>query len=184
MGVTWNFAASARTTSGLIGGNATALTCPRVVATRATAMAALSAILAAAGAAVIVDRTTFGTAAPIGLGASPWFADAYSAPDGSPTLPDLASVEQVVNAPSAWAAGATGANVDVAVLDSGVTPVLGLHAPNKLVYGPDLSFDSQNPDAAYLDGYGHGTVMASIIAGNDGTAGGFQGVAPQSRVVS
>src|SRR3954470_6390883 len=149
MGVTWNFAGSVGHGHELIGGDAGVMTRPRVVSVRTTSIAALSALLAAAGVAVVVDRTAFATVVPVGVGASPWFADAFTAPDGSPTLPDLASVEQVVNAPNAWAAGATGANVDVAVLDSGVTPVLGLHAPNKLVYGPDLSFDSQNPDAAY-----------------------------------
>jgi serine protease AprX len=50
--------------------------------------------------------------------------------------------------------------------------------------GPDLSFDSQDPNAAYVDNFGHGTAIASIIAGNDGTAGGFKGVAPNARIVS
>jgi serine protease AprX len=108
----------------------------------------------------------------------------HSAHAANPPLPDLASTEQVVAAPQAWAAGATGQGVDVAVLDTGVTPVAGLNANNKLIYGPDLSFDSQNFNTAYLDGYGHGTVVASIIAGNDGTPGGFQGVAPNARILS
>jgi serine protease AprX len=99
-------------------------------------------------------------------------------------LPDLASIEQVVGAPAAWAAGANGHGVDVALIDTGVTPVPGLDASNKVVYGPDLSFDSQNPNLSYLDGYGHGTAIAGIIAGNDGTAGGYQGVAPSARLVS
>ena len=106
-------------------------------------------------------------------------ADAAAAP-----LPDLAAVEQVVSAPPAWQNGATGTGVDVAVLDTGVTPVAGLNGTNKLIYGPDLSFDSQDPNAAYLDNFGHGTAIASIIAGNDGVPGGFQGVAPNARIVS
>jgi serine protease AprX len=101
----------------------------------------------------------------------------------STPLPDMASIAQVIGAPQAWAAGADGHGVDVAVLDTGVAPVPGLDA-GKVVYGPDLSFDSQTSSAAYLDGYGHGTVMASIIGGNDGVAGGFQGVAPAARIVS
>jgi serine protease AprX len=96
-------------------------------------------------------------------------------------LPDMPSVARVVGAPQA---GATGRGIDVAVLDTGVTPVQGLGAPDKVVYGPDLSFDSQNPNLAYLDGYGHGTAIAGIIAGNDGTAGGYTGVAPDARIVS
>jgi serine protease AprX len=117
-------------------------------------------------------------AAVAGVAAVP-HASAASSP-----LPDLASVEQVVGAQTAWSWGANGQGVDVAVLDTGVTPVKGLDAPGKVVYGPDLSFDSQNPATAHLDGFGHGTAMASIIAGNDGTDGGFKGVAPNARVVS
>ena len=97
-------------------------------------------------------------------------------------LPDLASVEQVIRV---GATTGTGQGVDVALLDTGVTPVPGLDAPNKVLYGPDLSFDSQDPRLAHLDGYGHGTAMAGIIAGNDGLGSlGYQGVAPSSRIVS
>ena len=102
---------------------------------------------------------------------------------GAP-LPDMASVGQVVGAPAAWAAGATGQGVDVALLDTGVTPVPGLQGTNKLVYGPDLSFDSQDPNTANWDGYGHGTAMAGIIAGDDGVQGGYKGIAPGARIVS
>jgi len=147
------------------------------------ALAVLTTAVAASGVAVAVHRHLL-PPMPVGVGANPWFADPASSPDGEPTLPDLASVEQVVDTPTAWAAGATGSGVDVAVLDSGVTPVPGLDGANKLVYGPDLSFDSQNDATRYLDGYGHGTAIASIIAGNDGTPGGFKGVAPDARVIS
>jgi serine protease AprX len=102
----------------------------------------------------------------------------------SAPLPDMASVGRVVQAPAAWNLGATGHGVDVALIDTGVTPVPGLNGPNKLVYGPDLSFDSQDPNSAYWDGYGHGTALAGIIAGNDGTADGYKGIAPEARLVS
>src|SRR3954453_18815679 len=102
---------------------------------------------------------------------------------GTLPLPDLLSVEQSVGAPLAWSMGATGRGVDVALIDTGVTPVQGLTG-DKLVYGPDLSFDSQDSHIANVDGYGHGTAMAGIIAGNDGVAGGYRGVAPQARIVS
>src|SRR4051812_46681840 len=125
-----------------------------------------------------------GEVAPVQVGVSPWFADAWSAPDGTPTLPDLAAVERVVNAQDAHAAGARGQGVDVAVLDSGVSPVQGLLGDNKIVIGPDLSFDAQTPGVTNMDGFGHGTAMASIIAGNDETPGGFKGVAPKARIVS
>jgi serine protease AprX len=97
---------------------------------------------------------------------------------------DLADTEQVIGADDSWAQGDTGQGIDVAVVDSGVTAVPGLNGPNKVVYGPDLSFDSQNPATAYIDGFGHGTAMAGLIAGNDGTPNGFKGVAPNARIVS
>jgi serine protease AprX len=143
----------------------------------------MSAVVAASGVAVAVHHHLL-PAMPVGIGTDPWFATPTSAPNGEATLPDLASVEQVVNAQQAWQQGANGAGVDVAVLDSGVTPVQGLSQPGKVVYGPDLSFDSQDPTKAYLDGYGHGTAIASIIAGNDGVLGNFKGVAPKARIVS
>jgi serine protease AprX len=99
-------------------------------------------------------------------------------------LPDMASVAQIIGAQTAWAGGARGAGVDVAVLDTGVTPVTGLSGPGKLVYGPDLSFEKYDPERLNLDGFGHGTVMAGIIAGNDGTPDGYTGIAPDARIVS
>jgi serine protease AprX len=85
----------------------------------------------------------------------------------------------------AWQnAGYTGKGVDVALIDTGVTPVAGLDSKTKLINGPDLSLDSQSPSLTHLDSSGHGTFMAGIIAGNDGTAGGYRGVAPDARIVN
>ena len=63
-----------------------------------------------------------------------------------------------------WDAGYTGQGVDVALIDTGVTPVEGLDAPGKIVYGPDLSLESQAPNLTNLDTNGHGTFMAGLIA--------------------
>jgi serine protease AprX len=98
----------------------------------------------------------------------------------------------VLNVDSIWQRGYTGRGVDVALIDSGVVPVKGLTEPGAIVNGPDISFESRIDDARYLDGFGHGTHLAGIIAGrDDGDApmlafahGGFTGIAPQSRVVS
>jgi serine protease AprX len=109
---------------------------------------------------------------------------ATSSPDAGNTPLDLAATEDVIGATASWDQGDSGQGIDVAVLDTGVTPVDGLDTPGKIIYGPDLSFDSQTASAAYLDGFGHGTAMAGLIAGDDGTPGGFAGVAPDARIVS
>ena len=92
-----------------------------------------------------------------------------------------------------WAKGFTGKGVDIALIDSGVAPVEGLVTAGKVVNGPDISFDSQFANLAYLDGYGHGTHMAGIIAGRDSAAvpgtyatdsTHFLGMAPDARLIS
>jgi serine protease AprX len=104
----------------------------------------------------------------------------------------LAAVSRIVNATDAWNAGYTGKGIDVALIDSGVAPVQGLTSGN-VVNGPDLSFESQSASLRHLDTYGHGTHMASIIAGRDAVATGgqyasdtnsFKGIAPDARIVS
>jgi serine protease AprX len=91
-----------------------------------------------------------------------------------------------------WSAGFTGAGIDVAVIDSGVVPVQGLTLPGKVVNAIDLAFESQASDLRHLDGYGHGTHMAGIIAGRDPGVTDpivdgqtkFVGIAPDARIVN
>ena len=86
----------------------------------------------------------------------------------------------------------TGKGVTVAVIDTGVAPVPGLDGAGKVVNGPDLSFESQADGTRYLDGYGHGTHMAGIVAGRDTSvqagnehdATKFVGVAPDARILN
>ncbi|WP_165865693.1 S8 family serine peptidase [Vallicoccus soli] len=86
----------------------------------------------------------------------------------------------------------TGRGVTVAVIDTGVAKVPGLDLPGKVIDGPDLSYDSQRAGTRYVDGYGHGTHMAAIIAGRDASVpvGGendakhFVGVAPDARILN
>lgn len=76
----------------------------------------------------------------------------------------------------------TGAGVGVALVDSGVTAVPGL-ASSTVVVGPDFSTEGHDPQLARRDGFGHGTHLAGVIAGQD-AATGFAGVAPGARLVS
>src|SRR4051812_18454684 len=103
----------------------------------------------------------------------------------------LSNIANVVGAIDAYRMGLTGKGVGVALIDTGVTQVPGLNTGN-VVNGPDLSFDSQDPSTAYVDGFGHGTHLASIIAGRDAAGlplsytdpSRFHGIAPDANLVN
>jgi serine protease AprX len=93
------------------------------------------------------------------------------------------------SSPYVWNAGATaiwqnagtkGAGVSVAVLDTGVSAVSDL--AGRVMAGPDLSGENNNA----VDSYGHGTVMAGIIAGNGASSqpAPRTGVAPETQIIS
>jgi serine protease AprX len=104
----------------------------------------------------------------------------------------LYNTAQSTGAQAMWRAGFTGKGVDVALIDSGISPVPGINDPSKVINGPDLSFDSQASNLRYLDAYGHGTFMAGIIGGRDvaGTPASyadsshFNGIAPDARILN
>ena len=110
-----------------------------------------------------------------------------STPVATGTLPEI---ERLIGATELWSDGATGKGVGVALIDTGVVPVPGLDTPGKVVNGPDFSMETDNPELAGLDTAGHGTHMASIIAGRDATASprnigsGYMGVAPNATIVN
>ena len=101
--------------------------------------------------------------------------------DDSYTLGEIA---EQIGAEGLRESGITGEGVTVAVIDTGVADVPGLDAPGKVIHGPDLSFESGVPELYNRDSFGHGTAMASIIAGDDGTEDGFTGIAPGARILS
>jgi len=84
-------------------------------------------------------------------------------------------------ATSTWAqTGTKGAGIGVAVLDTGVSDVGDL--AGRVMHGPDFSGENNNA----VDSFGHGTVMAGIIAGS-GVANGLSprtGVAPGVNVIA
>jgi serine protease AprX len=110
-----------------------------------------------------------------------WGSSAY---DPSSDAYSMQSITAGDGAQAWWNNGYTGKGVDVAVIDTGVAPVAGLNAAGKVINGPDLSLESQDPSLQHLDTDGHGTFMAGLIAGNDGQPGGYRGVAPDARIVS
>jgi subtilisin family serine protease len=119
-----------------------------------------------------------------------WGATSYD-PASDPY--SMYNVSDDLGASSWWDAGYTGKGIDVALIDTGVSPVAGLNTSGKVAYGPDLSIESQNTAFRNLDTFGHGTFMAGLIAGKDSTltapyssapASAYRGVAPDARIVS
>jgi serine protease AprX len=105
----------------------------------------------------------------------------------------MKSATEMLGATDWWNAGYTGAGVDVALIDTGVSPVEGLATAGKIINGPDLSLESQAPNLARFDTNGHGTFMAGLIAGKDSAltkpyasapASAYRGIAPDARIVS
>jgi serine protease AprX len=172
--------------------------------------AALREVVAAAGGRVVATQPALEMAVvdgPAGLAAAlqaqPWARSV--ARDAAVTLTSLGydpatqngsmtKVTQLTGATALWKAGYTGKGIDVAVIDTGVAPVPGLAQSDKVVLGPDLSFESQSTSTRFLDSYGHGTHMSGIIAGREVAAASgttyaadttnFYGMAPDSRIVS
>jgi serine protease AprX len=137
-------------------------------------------------AAVAVSIASFGVALSVGAPAAHAVADCGEA--------WIVDTEQMSMDSAASASGAewmylnfkTGKGVGIAMIDTGVAPVKGLTSGN-VVNGPDLSFESQDATTRHVDGFGHGTHLAGIIAGRDdaaGTKGTFRGIAYNSKLTS
>ncbi|MET1075494.1 MAG: S8 family serine peptidase, partial [Umezawaea sp.] len=79
-----------------------------------------------------------------------------------------------IGAPAAWQAGLTGKGVAVAVLDT------GFDEGHPDLVGSQVAERNFTSDPDATDNVGHGTHVASIIAGRDGV---YRGVAPEARLL-
>jgi subtilisin family serine protease len=98
--------------------------------------------------------------------------------DGVLHLTDEQSTPQV-GAPTAWAAGFDGTGIKVGLVDSGVD------ATHPDLVGKVVAAANFTTEPNTDDDLGHGTHVASIIAGSGAASGGLQkGVAPGATLVS
>ena len=96
------------------------------------------------------------------------------------------SVDQI-GAPRLWNDfGVTGDGVVVAVVDTGVNflhPDLAGRAWDGSPSFPDHGYNFENPGQPPVDGNGHGTSIASLVAG-EGKEGSITGAAPAARIMA
>lgn len=85
-----------------------------------------------------------------------------------------------IEAPKAWSLGVSGKGITVAVIDTGVDMNVGDLKEN-LIPGYNALTEGTS-FAETIDNHGHGTQIASLIAGN-GKGLGLMGVAPEAKIL-
>lgn len=139
--------------------------------------------------AQLLVATALAAAAVSVAAASPVHAESA----GNLPLGSMYNVVDQIGARDLWDQGYTGRGINVAIVDTGITPVAALSAPGKVVAAVDLSGEGHLAEARNLDTYGHGTHIAGIIAGRqpgknprdaEDHPNWFMGVAPGAGLVS
>ncbi|WP_433687867.1 type VII secretion-associated serine protease mycosin [Micromonospora carbonacea] len=100
-------------------------------------------------------------------------------PTGNPAPAEAPWALTRLDPASAWRV-TRGEGVTVAVVDSGVS------ATHPLLRGqvrPGRDFNALPSNAGQCDAAGHGTIVAGIIAGREGTGSPFTGIAPAARIL-
>ena len=131
------------------------------------------AVLAPAASAVTCSHapSAYGTGGAPAAGAA-----------NDPLFPKQWGLDQV-NAPEAWARGARGADVTIAVLDTGVDLTHPDLAEHVIAY-PDADFVAGKTDTnGPQDEAGHGTHVAGIAAAVTNNGVGVAGVAPGASIL-
>lgn len=103
----------------------------------------------------------------------------YNDPALSEASKDYQWQHNVVGDTYAWAAGYTGKNVKVAVLDTGI---LNSHEEFSGRLVQHLNMTNTSAPAATTDAHGHGTHVSGIIAGNLNNKKGGSGIAPDASL--
>ncbi|GAA1658447.1 S8 family serine peptidase [Actinoplanes couchii] len=135
----------------------------------------LSGVGALAVHSAVPSRAELWTAMTAGHGLSAGLDRIYL--DGKRELALDVSVPQV-GAPAAWQRGLDGTGVTVAVLDSGID------AAHPDFAGKIVARENFTAAPTVDDVYGHGTHVASIVAGTGAaSSGAYRGVAPGARLV-
>src|ERR1700712_696608 len=95
---------------------------------------------AAALAGLTIPSAALAKSSPQTTSSTSSYMSLFAPPAADTRAGSLTGVAAITGARTAIAAGYGGQGVDVAVLDTGVSPVPGLDGPNKVVNGVDLSF--------------------------------------------
>ncbi|MEU7806160.1 MULTISPECIES: type VII secretion-associated serine protease mycosin [unclassified Micromonospora] len=110
---------------------------------------------------------------------SPAVAAPKCGPTGGPAPTETPWALSRLDPAAAWRVG-KGAGITVAVIDSGVSPSHPLLRGRVL---PGEDFNQLVRLQGQCDLVGHGTMVAGIIAGREGTGSPYTGIAPEARIL-